>query len=93
MTRKTVKRGIRKYTAFVPKTMRATTNLRKKVIHGATSVLNGAVHVVRQSANAADKAAARAIRSFTQGKKQKTQKTQKTQKKRSHTHKKNHKRQ
>jgi len=87
MTRKTVKRGIRKYTAFVPKTMRATTNLRKKVIHGATSVLNGTMRVVRQSANAADKAAARAIRSFTQGKKQKKQK------KRSHTHKKNPKRQ
>ena len=87
MTRKTVTRGIRKYTAFVPKTMRATTNLRKKVIHGATSVLNGTMRVVRQSANAADKAAARAIRSFTQGKKQKKQK------KRSHTHKKNPKRQ
>jgi hypothetical protein len=85
MTRQTVKRGIRKYTAFVPKTVHATTNLGKKVIRGATTILNGAVRVVRQSAKAADKTAAKAIRTFTirRGKKHKKQ---------SHKYVKNHKR-
>jgi len=81
MRRKTVKRGIRKYTAFVPNTMRATTNLGKKVIRGATMVLNDTVRVVRLSAKAADKTAAKAIRSF-------TLRRGKQQKKRSHKHKK-----
>ena len=62
---KSARRGIRKYTAFVPKTARATVNLGKKVLRGATSVLNGAVRVVRQSAKAVDKTAAKTIRSFT----------------------------
>jgi len=83
----TIRRGFQKYTAFVPNTARATANLGKRVIRGATSVLNGAVHVARQSAKAADKTAAKAIRSFTlrRGKTQKKHsrkhaKSQKSQK-------------
>ena len=83
----TIRRGFQKYTAFVPNTVRATANLGKRVIRRATSVLNGAVNVARQSAKAADKTAAKAIRSFTlrRGKTQKKHsrkhaKSQKSQK-------------
>jgi len=80
MSRRTAKRGIRKYTAYVPKTARATMNLGKKVIHGATSVLNGAVGVVRQSAKAVDKTTAKTIRSFTTGPRKKRRTTKHSRK-------------
>lgn len=76
-----MKRGLRKYTAFVPKTARATTDLGKRVIRGATSILNGAVRVVRLSAKAADKTAAKAIRSFTLRRNKKQKKHSRKQKK------------
>lgn len=72
MARKTAKRGLRKYTAFVPKTVRATTNLGKKVIRGATSVLDSSVRAVRQGARAVNKASATAIRSLTRRRGKKT---------------------
>ena len=65
MARKTARRGIRKYTAFVPNTVRATTNVGKRVLRGATSVLNGAVRVARTSVKAVNRTTAKAIRSLT----------------------------
>ncbi len=81
---KSARRGIRKYTAFVPKTARAATNLGKKAIHGATSVLNGAVRIVRQGVKSVDKTTARVIRSLSLRRGNK-------QSKRGKTHKKGHK--
>lgn len=78
-----MRRGIRKYTAFVPKTVRATTNLGKKVLRGATSVLNGAVRVARTSAKAVNRTTAKAIRSLTQRRSRKHMKKSRKHTKRS----------
>lgn len=80
MARKTMKRGLRKYTAMVPKTMRATKHLGKVIIRGATSVLNGAVGAVRQGAKAVDRTTAKAIQSLTHRKQRKQRKQARTRK-------------
>ena len=84
MVRKTIKRGLRKYTAMVPKTMRATKHLGKVIVRGATSVLNGAVGAVRQGAKAVDRTTAKAIQSLTQRKHRKHRKHRKQARTRKH---------
>jgi len=83
MSRKSVKRGIKKYTAFVPKTARAASQLGRRVVSSAAYVLNRTVRVVRGTAKAVDRTTAKAIRSLSlkQKKQKKTHKKRKTQKK------------
>ena len=79
MSRKTVKRGIKKYTAFVPKTARAASQLGRRVVGSTAYFLNRAVGVVRGTAKTIDRTTAKAIRSLTALKK--TQKRKRGHKK------------
>lgn len=57
--------GIKKYTAFVPKTLKATANLGRKTLRGLNSIVTKATNMVRKTTKAIDKTTAKAIRSVT----------------------------
>ncbi len=64
MRRKT-NRGILKYTAFVPKTMKATKNVGKKVVSGLNYFLNKSTKTLKNTTKMIDRRAAKTIRSMT----------------------------
>ena len=65
MGRKTVKRGLKRLTAVVPKTFRATTNLGKRTMKSINSFLNRTSGLVKRTSSAIDKSVAKTIRSIT----------------------------
>jgi hypothetical protein len=64
MPRSTVKKSLKRYTAMVPRTFRATTNLGKKAINGITFFLNRTTRAVKKTTQLMDKKTANTIRSF-----------------------------
>jgi hypothetical protein len=65
MGRKTAKRGLKRLTAVVPKTFRATANLGRKTIKTINSFLNRTSGVVKRTSSAIDRRVATTIRSMT----------------------------
>ena len=68
MRRKTNRRTmnkIRNYTAFVPKTVRATTEMGKSVIKKINYFLRNGVTTLKKTTKAIDRRAAKSIRSMT----------------------------
>lgn len=65
MPRKTRKRGLKRLTAIVPKTFRATANLGRRTMKRVNSVLNGTARLVKRTSSAIDKRIAKTIRSIT----------------------------
>jgi hypothetical protein len=65
MVRKIRNNRIKKYTAFVPKTMRATQNTGKKIINKINLFLVKTNKTVKKTTKMLNKRAASSIRSFT----------------------------
>jgi hypothetical protein len=65
MGRKSAKRGLKRLTAIVPSTFRATANLGRKTMRSINCVLNGTAKFVKRTSNAIDKRVAKSIRSIT----------------------------
>lgn len=65
MARKTRNNRIKKYTAFVPKTMKATKNTGKKILSNINFFLNKTNKTVKTTAKMLNRKAAQSIRSFT----------------------------
>ena len=65
MGRKTVKRGLKRLTAVVPKTFRATANLGRRTVKSINSFLNRTSGLVKRTSSAIDKSVAKTIRSIT----------------------------
>jgi hypothetical protein len=71
MVRKTSRRsksGIKKYTAFVPKTIKATKAVGSAVVNKINYFLSAARKTVKKTTRAIDKKTAKSIRSFTKRK-------------------------
>jgi hypothetical protein len=64
-TNKRIKNRINKYTAFVPKTMKATKSVGTAVIKKLNYFLSTAVNTVKNKSKLIDKKTAKSIRSFT----------------------------
>jgi hypothetical protein len=68
MRRKSHRRSInkiRKYTAFVPKTVKATTDMGKSVIRKINYFLTNTVSTLKKTTKAVDRRAAKSIRTLT----------------------------
>ena len=65
MARKSVKRGLKRLTAIVPKTFRATANIGRKTMKTVNFVVNRTSQFIKKTSNAIDKRAAKTIRSIT----------------------------
>ena len=65
MPRKSVKRGLKRLTAIVPKTFRATANLGRKTMKTVNFVVNRTSKFIKKTSNAIDKRTAKTIRSIT----------------------------
>ena len=65
MARKSVKRSLKRLTAIVPKTFRATANLGRKTMKSVNFVINRTSRLIQNTSNAIDKRAAKTIRSIT----------------------------
>lgn len=64
-TNKRIKNRINKYTAFVPKTMKATKSVGTAVIKKLNYFLSTAANTVKNTSKLIDKKTAKSIRSFT----------------------------
>jgi hypothetical protein len=66
MRRKTARRsGIKRLTAFVPKTFKATKNLSKSALKRVNAIFNRAANTVRRTTKFVDKKTSFVIRSIT----------------------------
>jgi hypothetical protein len=65
MRRRNTKNRILKYTAFVPKTLKATRNAGKNVIKRLDYFLRNSVNTLKNTTKAIDRRTAKTIRSFT----------------------------
>jgi len=65
MSRNTRRKGIKRYTVLVPKTVKATTNLGKNAIKGINSFFVRLTNKVQSAKNTIDKKTAKMIRSIT----------------------------
>ena len=67
MKRRTSKKGIslKKYTAFAPKTMRATKAIGSSVVKRINYIFNAAAKTVKKTTKMIDRKAAKSIHSFT----------------------------
>jgi hypothetical protein len=65
MRHRNTKSRILKYTAFVPKTLKATRNAGKNVIKRLNYFLRNSVNTIKTTTKTIDKRAAKTIRSFT----------------------------
>lgn len=66
-SRKTIK-GIKKYTALVPKTMKATKSIGTAVVKKINYFLSSASKTIKKTAKSLDRTTAKSIRSFTKRK-------------------------
>ena len=64
-TNKSTKNSIKKYTAFVPKTMKATKSVGKAVVKKINYFLSSAASTVKKTTKAIDRKTAKSLRSFT----------------------------
>jgi hypothetical protein len=65
MRRKTLKNKIMKYTAFAPKTIKATKNVGRKSIKKIKYFLNNTTKTFKKLSKSIDKTTAKSIRSLT----------------------------
>lgn len=65
MTRKTHRKSKNRYTAVIPKTLKATKNVGKFTVKKINYIFNSAAKTVKQIAKGIDKKTARSIHSLT----------------------------